>query len=370
METGQKELFWSFKEWFTGNKQLGLQILGNIAFFVPLGYMLAGVCRKRRIVVLSEFLLSCLIEVSQLVMMRGLFEFDDIIDNTLGGFIGVELWNLVGEKKVGIGFAILSVLGLSMICLTYGPPVDMTQRLFCFQVDEDLSGYFMMYEHNTPERYEIFLRPTAGGEKLQLDAKYGISRPDVNDYFSCEYDYTCCGFQLRELPEKGEYEFIIKYRPFVSFPTGVYVSDGKICYSSQAEFNPPVLKEDFVNLGWLRVYRPDYHCWVYQYKDALYWIADEEFFFDPSGSTYIQYQLWTTQTDKLPQHRLDAECYWDNIGGYFETHELEGDFGGYRVMIRDLPTEYAITAILTGYHDSERWIWQSFFRPIYDAIGN
>ena len=123
---------------------------------------------------------------------------------------------------------------------------------------------------------------------------------------------------------------------------------------------------DFINNGSLRVYRPDQHCWIYQYDGSLYWVVDHQFHFNPSGSTYIQYQLWTTQVDKLPKHRLENGWYWDNIGGNFEDYELKGDFGDYRVMRRDLPTEYAITGILTGYHANDRWIWKSYFRPIYD----
>ena len=33
--------------------------------------------------------MSCSIEIIQLVLHRGLFEFDDIIHNTLGVFIGI-----------------------------------------------------------------------------------------------------------------------------------------------------------------------------------------------------------------------------------------------------------------------------------------
>jgi len=75
-------------------------------------------------------------------------------------------------------------------------------------------------------------------------------------------------------------------------------------------------------------------------------------------------QLWTTQTEKLPQERLDNNWLWDNIGGNFEEYEIQSDFGEYRVMRRELPTEYSITAIVTGYHKNGKWIWRNYFRPI------
>lgn len=53
---------------------------------------------------------------------------------------------------------------------------------------------------------------------------------------------------------------------------------------------------------------------------------------------YIQYQLWTTQPENLPEKRRAHNHRWDNIGGRFEKYEIEGDFGAYRVMKREIPT--------------------------------
>ena len=83
------------------------------------------------------------------------------------------------------------------------------------------------------------------------------------------------------------------------------------------------------------------------------------------GSTYIQYQLWTTQKDRLPEKRLENGHFWDNIGGYFEEYEIRGNFGQYRVMKRELPTAYAITTIVTGYYKDGAWIWKEYFQPRY-----
>ena len=108
------------------------------------------------------------------------------------------------------------------------------------------------------------------------------------------------------------YEFIVRCKPLVAVHTDVYVNNGRICYTEQASFTPPELDTNFINNGVLRVYRPDQHYWVYQYEGSLYWVVDNQFHFNPSGSTYIQYQLWTTQINKLPQHRLENGWYWDN----------------------------------------------------------
>lgn len=79
--------------------------------------------------------------------------------------------------------------------------------------------------------------------------------------------------------------------------------------------------------------------------------------------------MWTTQIQNLPEKRLENHHYWDNIGGYFEKYELEGDFGDYRVMKREIPTDYSVTSIVTGYYKNGEWIWKSYFRPIYEFGG-
>ena len=365
-EPPKLELFWSYQEWFSGKWDIGFQILGNIAMFAPLGFMLSGTCRKRWSAVAIALLLSCVIETSQLLSMRGLFEFDDIFNNTLGSLIGSGLHAVIGERKSGTAFSLAAVLGFTCICFYYVRPVDSSARACCFQVDEDLSGFFLFFDHDTPEEYTIVLKSTESGKKIAMDPETAIERQDVNDYFSCEHDYSKSGFQINTAPDMGEYEFLVKYKPFVTIHTGVYLNDGRVCYTKQSTFIPPDMKSDFIADGYLRVYRPDYHCWVYQYGGALYWVVDKDFNFVDDGLTYIQYHLWTTQIDKLPKHRLENKWYWDNIGAFFEDYELEGDFGDYRVMKREIPTEYAVTAIETGYYANHRWVWREFFRPIYE----
>lgn len=66
----------------------------NVVFFVPLGMILSFLQKKKRIfanftmVTLQGFLISLLIETSQLLTQRGYFELTDIITNTVGATIG------------------------------------------------------------------------------------------------------------------------------------------------------------------------------------------------------------------------------------------------------------------------------------------
>lgn len=73
----------------------------NVIVFIPIGYLLPYVfrwfrARVRVRPVLVCLLLSLLVENLQLVTRRGMYDFDDIISNTLGGWIGQLLYIAVG----------------------------------------------------------------------------------------------------------------------------------------------------------------------------------------------------------------------------------------------------------------------------------
>lgn len=80
-----------------GMKAVMLNIVGNIAAFVPLGIFLpicSSYSKRLWRTVLYSFELSFLVEVLQLVFRVGTFDVDDLILNTLGGLIGFLLYFL------------------------------------------------------------------------------------------------------------------------------------------------------------------------------------------------------------------------------------------------------------------------------------
>lgn len=383
LQSAQIELFWSYKLWFQGDWGIGKQIINNIILFVPLGFLCSSFTGEREIstATLVGALLSCLIEALQYSFMRGLFEFDDVLNNTLGALIGGIIF--IGLSKrlrfyvtrlvvVGIG-CISVIMGFVICCFSSKNEADTSFRQYCFQIDEvtysdnlfRMTGFGFRYDGaNMP--IQITLK--SNHQSIPLYVESGIKRRDVEDYFSCGTDYSNTGFRATtsKIIENEEYEILVNFGWPILIPTGVYITGSNVHYIPSALSNPPDIDADFVVNGTLLVYRPDYYCWVYQYDGSLYWIADRDFFFEDDGSTYIQYQLWTTQTEKLPQHRLDNRWLWDNLGGYFEEYEVQGLGGSYRVMERKLPTEYSITAITTGYFTDDKWIWENCFRPFYE----
>lgn len=83
--------FWSYAQWIQGNEVFLTYIVLNILMLLPVGFSLPFVWTEWKKIILLGFCFSCLIEVSQLLTGRGLFEIDDIFHNTLGVILGVLL---------------------------------------------------------------------------------------------------------------------------------------------------------------------------------------------------------------------------------------------------------------------------------------
>ena len=89
--------------------QSRVELLANIAVFIPFGFFLAeflatrkrfGGWRRVGLVALAGFALSLFIEFLQLVFKVGWFEFSDLVMNTVGTVIGAAV-SAVGRKVFG-----------------------------------------------------------------------------------------------------------------------------------------------------------------------------------------------------------------------------------------------------------------------------
>ena len=86
-----------------GPVNAGMNLLGNVAAFVPFGFILPMLKRSNRkwyVVVLFSLLFSLCIEAVQLVTRRGSFDVDDLMLNTLGGFLGYLLFLLMAGMRM------------------------------------------------------------------------------------------------------------------------------------------------------------------------------------------------------------------------------------------------------------------------------
>ena len=91
------ELFWSYKAAYDGAFYLWKEIAINYLLFIPLGFLLKFRIKEIYKVCLIGICVSGLIEISQLIFKLGLFEFDDIIGNSIGCVLGAMI-GLVIEK--------------------------------------------------------------------------------------------------------------------------------------------------------------------------------------------------------------------------------------------------------------------------------
>jgi len=110
------ELFKEIKRFYHYREQLGmkaflLNVVGNVAAFVPCGFFLPIVSRRGRKwynAILLCFGLSLCIETTQLVFRVGSFDVDDLLLNTLGGALGytanrIVQWFRIRRRKHGKG---------------------------------------------------------------------------------------------------------------------------------------------------------------------------------------------------------------------------------------------------------------------------
>jgi len=415
------DLFWSYRSWFNGESTTGVQILQNIAMFIPFGVIsmsffdaLLGEKKSARIkclglTALIGLALSLVVEFCQYWYGLGLFELDDLFNNTLGCLLGGLFWilamNICSKKNWPKDLAI-SCIGVAMLLVGLAgciystdtaKEVGNTSKLnMVFQIDSisweegnvSVDGFCFGYDDypedkddinvNTIKQSEIdftgsrlLLIDCETDKKYELETTWNLGSENLNNYYGGEYDYSNEGFVAKseaELDESAEYKVVIECRN-IQFDTRSYIQGEELrAVAPELRSEPDVSGtdlEEIVSEGRLVVCRQDEGCWVYQYGDELYWIAGDDFYFEDDGSTYIQYQMWTTQFWNLPEERLENDWYWSNIGGNFEDYEITGemDYGEYRVMKREIPSEYSVCEIVTGYYANERWIWREYFTP-------
>lgn len=77
-------------------------LFGNIVIFMPFGFLVPILGRKKRnfwFTSLLSFALSLTVECIQLVTRTGCFDVDDIFLNTIGGMLGYLVYALVQQKR-------------------------------------------------------------------------------------------------------------------------------------------------------------------------------------------------------------------------------------------------------------------------------
>lgn len=93
--------FNEIKRYMNNKSQIGditsiLNIYGNVFLFIPYGIMMPLMQKKRKIIKTTFYtmIFSIIIEFLQYIFKVGIFDIDDIILNTIGGFLGYIIYKI------------------------------------------------------------------------------------------------------------------------------------------------------------------------------------------------------------------------------------------------------------------------------------
>lgn len=240
---------------------------------------------------------------------------------------------------------------------------------WCFNKDESRS------DPNSVPRVRIVLVDTESYSDFHYyKADCGIPREDVNNYYHNGLDYTYCGFEteinLSKLDiNNKDYEILIQ--PDVSsehtIRPDLFLHEG--CIMNTVSSNPDAIEltgtdlTEIVNNGLVRAYLPEIGAFVYQYNWKVYYLLDEKYPIN-DGWTRLEFNVGTNCPELLSESMQEYE--FENLGFNVSDYEITDTLyaGKYRVIVHELPVEYPITYVDTGYYNSSNgWLWRCRFCP-------
>ena len=201
-------------------------IILNILMFVPIGFMLPLLFKKCEcyyITYLTGFSISIFIEILQIISKRGIFEIDDIINNTLGCVIGygivMILMALFKRSKKHKAFVItsyqipliLSIIFISMAFIKYDKQelgnLDITNSYKINMSTIDVSTN-MSFDDNINKAYVYQTYVGNKEDAINLANKiFSKLNTSVDESQNDEYDDTIV---LKS--KNGEYSLWVNYK--------------------------------------------------------------------------------------------------------------------------------------------------------------
>lgn len=369
IRTCRLELFWSYFQWAKGSADTGKQILLNIALFVPLGYFLLDVLRTWNLkraglwTVLISFGITASIETIQYVDGLGLGEADDVFNNVLGAVLGAGIYKLceyvlgAGNREwyktwIAAAFLVLGVIGCKMVNPVPLRPIQVLSQLDFAIDDLSLQGNRLMlqgicraYGQEAPA-YQILLRGVSSGRIYKADTV------SDGDRFQA---------MVHAVPDEKA-EVLVKFKIYSPWQTSVYINKDRLEYVRGTVKEPETVGTDLewlVRTGILKVYEPLYDTYVYQFDNKLYWLIGTPLDKQVTVLCYV----YTNEPDKLPEkmkkHKLEILNF--RAG---DNNEITGTIrcGKYRLFEREIPTDYNITAVRTGFYANKKVTWERYFR--------
>ena len=197
-------LFLAWKEaWNQFTLKVWLNVLLNIALFMPLGFLLPLLAQKFKnglVMLITGFGGSLLIELTQLALGRGMFDVDDLFTNTLGAMLGWALIMVIttvvkrpnnwGKRTCAYSTIPLSfILALALIFGGYAlKPYGNLPENYVAKADLDNIQWQLAFEPNDTSAdalvYNVGRLDKTASEAFAANfaEKLGIDFPDVYYY--------------------------------------------------------------------------------------------------------------------------------------------------------------------------------------------
>ncbi len=227
-------LFSSYKDaWNSFSLGEWRNLIFNILMFVPLGFMLPFLfkkCEKWYITYFVGFVATLFIEILQFISKRGIFELDDIVNNTLGCIIGYGIVMILSlnfrkkDKKKGLIILsyqiplIITIISFAVIFISYSK-----QELGNLQINSsykiDMSTIDVRTKLKMDDKFKkAYIYKTPIGTKDEaINLANGIFsnlNTKIDEPQNDEYDET-----IVFKSENGDYSLWVNYKGFTTWYT-------------------------------------------------------------------------------------------------------------------------------------------------------
>ena len=250
-------------------------------------------------------------------------------------------------------------------------------RGWCFAQGEDTTG-------TLPAMRVVLIDAHGTAMRKYLTADYGQARPEVAAYFDGPCDYTNCGFtasiDLDELyTDHNDYQIVLQHDAHKKdlVETGIYFTKGQMHVLDPEQVKAPDVEgtdlEDIVTNGVIREDLSGAGMYIYQKDWKIYMLFDKQssLAMEVLDENYHDFYAMPPADDgdytsaKTSDPQDDP---WD-LSGNLQDYEITDtmDAGHYRVVCREIPTEYPVAWIEIGLYKKGREILvYPGFIPWYD----
>lgn len=229
------------------------------------------------------------------------------------------------------------------------------------------------YSENT--KCELILQDTETGEALWPTMDKNPEKQEIEERYADGGDYSAGSFAGKisegKIDKEKVYEILLRYTSETKNETGevlpyiVTVTTNDFLYQGEVtEYNPKtfvapeiagtVLEKELEGARLFHYFEEG--MWVYVKDGKMYYVLDDEAFpLERCPNGYMAVNWWANKLERIPR---DYQPYGRGNSDFsffdFCLEQLSRD--GYKVAVRDIPSDYA-TILSVGFYDKENGDW-------------